>query len=169
MLDVTIQLISESCYVTIPLVSLYVLRYKKERFVALMLAVALSILIALAAKSAIGAPRPCAALGPELCEDPYQSFPSSHTALVAAPLIFLLPELPLLFLYLGYVFLVGFSRVAMNAHYPHDILGGALLGIGVGYVFFSVRNRLPVFGYENLQKLLKGKHLRGKYGKNTKK
>jgi len=43
-------------------------------------------------------------------------------------------------IYLAYVWaaLISFAQIYVGAHYPLDILGGALLGIGAGYLTASV-------------------------------
>ncbi|OYZ91036.1 MAG: hypothetical protein B7X99_16340, partial [Rhizobiales bacterium 17-65-6] len=64
----------------------------------------------------------------------FASFPSGHTVTVfasATALAFFLPRwrLPLLLL----ATLVGLSRIAVGAHYPSDVLAGALLGTATTY------------------------------------
>ncbi len=65
------------------------------------------------------------------------SFPSSHTAnafLVATLLFFLLKKwrwIPLV----G-AFFIGIARIYVGVHYPSDVIGSAILGTGLGTVFF---------------------------------
>lgn len=62
----------------------------------------------------------------------YASFPSGHTAFLAAlgiAIAFSEKPLGILILILGV--LVGISRVAVGVHYPSDILAGFILGIAV--------------------------------------
>lgn len=64
------------------------------------------------------------------------SFPSNHALNNFALAMFF----SLLYPKFKYVFftiavLVAFSRVYIGVHYPSDILGGAVLGLGFGYVF----------------------------------
>lgn len=66
-------------------------------------------------------------------------FVSSHAANLAAVFIFLLPYLKKYsaFIYaLGlYVLLVSFSRVYLGVHFVSDVLCGAILGLGIGWLF----------------------------------
>jgi undecaprenyl-diphosphatase len=59
----------------------------------------------------------------------FASFPSGHTATVFAALVAIGTILPqaraLLWIYAG---LIALSRVVINAHYPSDVIGGAIIG-----------------------------------------
>lgn len=68
------------------------------------------------------------------------AFPSSHTAALAALATVLLPkqrELGLILL-LGSI-VVGACRILVGVHYPVDILGGFVLGVGVGWFVVKMR------------------------------
>lgn len=61
-----------------------------------------------------------------------RSFPSGHSvyaALLVGTLWRMVPA-PLRSLLLGYLFWVGWSRIAVGAHFPADVLAGWLLGFG---------------------------------------
>jgi len=65
------------------------------------------------------------------------SFPSGHTsrAFLLATLIGLHERRWLRFL-LPYAIIAGLARVYEGAHYPSDILAGALVGIAIGFLFW---------------------------------
>ncbi|MEI7720312.1 MAG: phosphatase PAP2 family protein [bacterium] len=95
-------------------------------------------------------PRPYAALHlPHLLSDSAYSFPSGHTIFLFA-LATGVYRIDKKFAYglLGLGVLVGLARVASGVHYPSDIVGGAVLGLLVGWVggkvWGAVQRRLPI-------------------------
>lgn len=71
------------------------------------------------------------------------SFPSDHSAFVfAIATMIWLKDRRIGAFALGIAFLVGISRVFVGTHYPGDILGGALIGLGSSLIVWNLRNRL---------------------------
>lgn len=64
-----------------------------------------------------------------------QSFPSQHTlfAFLLATIVFSCRK-RLGIAYLAGATIIGLSRIVAGVHFPADILAGALLGIGLGYL-----------------------------------
>jgi len=74
----------------------------------------------------------------------YASFPSGHATFLAAlgTAVFFTEKLPgALILILGV--LVGVGRVVAGVHYPIDVLGGFLLGVGVASAIKFLHDRYP--------------------------
>lgn len=76
------------------------------------------------------------------------SFPSNHAANSFAAVVFLSLEFRRRKWTVAVLFtiaaLIGYSRIYLGAHYPLDVLGGALLGAGCGAGVFILDKRLPV-------------------------
>lgn len=67
------------------------------------------------------------------------SFPSSHAVNHFAAATLLSRYYPGAARYLfGYAALIALSRVFVGVHYPLDVIGGALIGLGVGWTFILV-------------------------------
>lgn len=72
-----------------------------------------------------------------------KSFPSDHTALsfVIATMIFLHAKKSGIYAFV-LAGLIGISRVIGGVHYPTDIMGGAVVGISVVYIFRFVMKKV---------------------------
>ena len=128
------------------------------------LALVVSIVVVEALKFAIGRSRPIdvypgvhvlAPLFPSEVWDP--AFPSGHTARAFVFAILLgLHERKWLPGLVPYAILVGLARVYEGAHYPSDVLGGAVAGIGFGVLFWKL-DTVPA--YVRLRERLIGRWL----------
>ncbi|HEY5695850.1 MAG TPA: phosphatase PAP2 family protein [Candidatus Saccharimonadales bacterium] len=76
---------------------------------------------------------------------PGKSFPSDHTtasAAMAAGILFITKFKKIGALLLVAAVLVGFSRIFVGVHYPADILGGLVAGVGGAVLGYAVMARL---------------------------
>lgn len=80
----------------------------------------------------------------------YQSFPSGHTATSVAAAIALSTLTPRWRLFgVGFALVIGFSRIALNAHFLSDVLAGAAVGaLSAGLVtrWFALRGWIGISG-----------------------
>ena len=89
-------------------------------------------------KYAIHRPRPVHGIEDIQFVDDYvmddgKSFPSGHTTEAVALATVLAHQYPQYAAYFySYAALVGFSRIYVGAHYPSDVLAGAVLGYAIG-------------------------------------
>lgn len=93
--------------------------------------------------------RPCNALADILtplgCTGSY-SFPSNHAINNFAAAMFFYRLFPgLKWVLFITAFLVALSRVYLGLHYPSDMLGGALIGLFLGYIFAEGAIRLDAW------------------------
>jgi len=92
-------------------------------------------------KTVMNFPRPLAALGRDFVtvvgpEAHSAAFPSGHATFVVLMAATLSPGLPRVVKWALWIFatLVSFSRIAVGAHFPADVVGGAILGLAVALV-----------------------------------
>jgi undecaprenyl-diphosphatase len=73
------------------------------------------------------------------------SFPSGHTSaafLVATVIAYFTPVLAIpMFIF---AFLVGMARIYLGVHYPSDILGGIIFGIGMARVAILIVEKFVI-------------------------
>lgn len=92
-------------------------------------------------KSLTDFPRPFVALGRDIVTvvghaSHSASFPSGHATFVFLLCAALSPGMPKLIRWGLWIFagVVALSRIVVGAHFPADVLAGALLGLGVGFI-----------------------------------
>lgn len=109
---------------------------KPDRLLVFVWSYLLSWLIIAQLKHALDFPRPLAALGESMVHvvgrpEFHHSFPSGHSSFVFLMLFSLAPgaAAPIRWALLVLALWVIWARVAVGAHFPADVLGGALLGI----------------------------------------
>lgn len=127
------------------------LRKEKHDLIRILLTVVVAFAVSEALKTYFAVPRPFVAEGflPLVNVSPrdfYGSFPSGHTAFLAAlgSAIFFTEKFPgTLVLLLGV--LVGIGRVLVGVHYPVDILGGFAIGVIVGGFFKALHEIFPLW------------------------
>lgn len=72
-------------------------------------------------------------------------FVSSHASNVfglAVLLSLIFKNSKITIILLGWASLVSYSRIYLGVHYPLDILGGAILGMVIGYFIYFVSNKI---------------------------
>lgn len=142
-LDVIMDFVYKSSFIVITIFTVYNLLTKKEIGKSLAFGI-IAVSIVIQIKHLIGRARPKLGFdtffaGPSLSYL-YSSFPSGHTTfafMLAAVFSHYYPKYRYLFYTLATW--VGFERVEDFAHFPSDVLAGAVLGIFIGkFVLFKV-------------------------------
>jgi membrane-associated phospholipid phosphatase len=136
---------------------------KKTAFILALIIIAL-IPIGMISKQVIERPRPVIPEKDILIQpDSEFSFPSGHALIVsagAATVLALFRDSKMkfaisLFLTLEAA-LVCISRVYVGGHYPLDVVGGVLLGVGVSYLFLWKENKLYLMYQQVTSRLKRG-------------
>ena len=130
--------------------------WKGRRELAFDLLVLLVVVVVVteALKYAIGRPRPCDALPgvnlltPGACAaeaDP--AFPSGHASRIfaVAALLSLTFKWSVRLGSFAVAILTGVSRIYLGVHWPSDVLGGAVLGVALAFVFVWLARRLRFY------------------------
>ncbi|MFE9450152.1 phosphatase PAP2 family protein [Streptomyces sp. NPDC006739] len=113
-------------------------------------AVGVAFVVAEVVKKIIAEVRPCYSLPHDyfVSTCPVRTdyaFPSGHTTVAAASVAALwLLDRRLATIAAGFALFEGFTRVYLGAHYPHDVLGAALLAMPVAYLTVRVLGRVAV-------------------------
>ncbi len=82
------------------------------------------------------------------------SFPSSHAVNNFAAAVFFAKLFPKLkWVLYSSAFLIALSRPYCGVHYPSDIVGGAIIGILIGYLFAIIALKIDSFFKEKSTKL----------------
>ncbi|MFE2379473.1 phosphatase PAP2 family protein [Streptomyces sp. NPDC059398] len=127
-------------------------RRRDSASMALALAVPVSVVVAFAVaevvKKLVSEVRPCRSMPHafivETCPVPSDyAFPSGHTTTAAATVAALyLLNRKLCAIAAVFALFEGFTRVYVGAHYPHDVLGSALLALPVAFLTSLALRRL---------------------------
>ena len=127
-------------------------RRRDTRAMTLALAAPVCVVVAFAvaevAKKMVAEVRPCYSMPHAYFVDacPVRSdyaFPSGHETVAAATVAaLLLLDRRLAAIAAAFALLEGFTRVYVGAHYPHDVIGAALLALPVAYLASAVLGRI---------------------------
>jgi membrane-associated phospholipid phosphatase len=136
-------LLSESFYVVIPLLAIYLYLKKDKNIYAYVLGVVLIYVLADVIKLIVREPRPCNVsslnwINTTGCETTF-SFPSEHAAVLSGIPIFLSRYKILDFLYIVWLVIVLFGRVYLGLHYLSDVIAGVILNVLVWYAIYTYR------------------------------
>lgn len=149
-------LISDTVYAFI-FIALYILfKHDRKVLMRIFLAIVFLSVLVFVIKYGIDQQRPYEVLGGVILlkyMGTQPSFPSGHTTLAFGFWSILMenrnnlklkPNLKRIIpsLILVWAFLVAFSRVYVGVHYPHDVIGGMIIGIIFGYVFFKISEKI---------------------------
>ncbi len=138
---------------------------RREAVVAGVASAMVAFAVGLILERILNRPRPFVELGfePLFPHAQDSSFPSDHTLVGVAligPMLWQAPKLGIWLLV--WALLVGFARVAAGVHYPTDILGSAILALGLDTVVWVTTR--PVRGWLNLHRW-DGRRLRSQHAR----
>ena len=163
LLDRFIPLFSDFDIWIIPFIILLIVIVIKERFKGVLIVAGLGLTILLSetistkmVKELVDRIRPCHIYEWVRLIEGYcpksPAFTSTHATNICAGITFLSFFFPrwLLFITVPLAIVVGYSRVYLGVHYPLDVIGGAILGIGCGWGIYMLLKKLvfPRIGIE---------------------
>jgi undecaprenyl-diphosphatase len=162
-LDWFLPLFSDFDVWMIPFIILLIIIVIKDRLKGVLIVAGLGLTILLSetmstrvVKELVGRIRPChihewVRLVGSYCPNS-AAFTSTHAANITAAITFLSFFFPrwLLFVMVPLAIIVGYSRVYKGVHYPLDVIGGAILGIGCGWGIYVLLKKVvfPRIGIE---------------------
>lgn len=134
----------------------------KKTAIVMTLSMLVLIPIGIAAKEIVARPRPIIPKSDFLlAADKEYSFPSGHAMIVSAgatsALVLFRDSHKKLIISLALsveAVLVCLSRVYVGGHYPLDVLGGILLGVGIALLFIAVEKKIELF-MVSIRKIIK--------------
>lgn len=149
----------------IAIILLFVFGGLKGKKTALVIAISMLVLVPLGllAKNIVARPRPTIPKSDFLiAADSEYTFPSGHALIVSAGAAVALAlfrgstkNLIISLSLAAEAALVCLSRVYVGGHYPSDVIGGILLGVGVSFIFVSIDNYVESLVMPIKNKILK--------------
>jgi undecaprenyl-diphosphatase len=113
--------------------------------ITLLAAMTVSYNITATIKILIARPRPFIGLGNVIVlglADKGYSFPSGHSVTAFATAVILASHFRRYVLFYSLAVIMAFSRVYVGAHYPSDVITGAVIGTAIGWVMVRIAKAL---------------------------
>lgn len=153
------QLITDSVWVVLPILAIYLYLKKDKNIYSYVLGVVALYVIGDLLKMIFQEPRPCNVsslswINNVGCESSF-SFPSDHATVLAGLPLFLVNYKVLNILYMLWMVLALFGRIYLGLHYLSDVVAGVILSLLVWYLVYTFRSVTNKIGQENLH-IIKG-------------